>query len=293
MTFANLSLQIVNASIVCIMLLSGILLDPQVFRRQFNAASVKEFANLALASFIVIPAIVIALLWKAPLDPHVKMALVILAMLPCAPVVPAMADRCAEPPEWSLFVLIAMSLLNIAVIPVLVAVLGLPWLAGDGASISGEQMLGILKFFGITYVPMGIGLIIRLVTPQYIAWLTRFLRSLMGKFLVASFAAYMAAHYQDMLALGWREFAALLVLETICVSVCLLFVRSPPNHRVTAMLGCAMRNFAMAIAFSTSVMAHTRVPVSVMAFTMILFWMVAISVDIQRRRLLRRAPSPV
>ena len=283
MTLAWLSSQIVTAAVVCVMLLSGTLLDPAVFLKQFNPASMKEFANLAFASCILIPAIVIALLWLAPLAPMVKLVVITLAMLPCAPVIPAMAALCDEPAEWALFVLIAMSMLNLAALPVLLIVLRLPWLAGEAASIDGEQMLGILKFLGITYVPMVCGLALRYIVPQYLPQIVGFLRRTMGKFLIASFVFYMAAHYRDLLELGLREFVALIGMEAVCVSVALLFVRSPANHRVTAMLSCTMRNFAMAIAFTTSEFAKTTAPVTMLAFTTILFWLVTVSLGVYRR----------
>ena len=196
MTLSDISSIAVSVSVALIMLMSGMLLNPAVFRRQFNRKTLAEFANLAMANYLVIPIIVLGGLWLVPLDPMSKLALLTLAMLPCAPMIPALAVFCDESPDWALFVLIGKSLLN----------------------------------------------------------------------------------------LSWMDLLALVLFEAVCVAVAYLVVRGATAHRITAILTCTMRNFAMGVAFTTILFAHTAAPVTMLAYATLMSLSILGTVTLYQRR---------
>ena len=292
MTLSGISSLAVSVSVALIMLMIGMLFDPAVFRRQFNRKTLAEFTNLAIANYLVIPLIVLGGLWLAPLDPMSKLALLTLAMLPCAPAIPALAVFCDESPDWALFVLIGMSLLNIAMVPLLISVLRLPWLAGEVAKLHGGESLAITKFMLSTYGPMALGLSLRYVAPRHLQTCIDVLRRFISKLLLASFALYMVANYQDLLNLGWMDLLALALLEAVCVAVAYLFVRGATEHRITRILTCTMRNFAMGVAFTTILFAHTAAPATMLAYaTLMSLSILGAVVLYQRRTAATRVPS--
>ena len=292
MTLSGISSIAVSVSVALIMLMSGMLFDPAVFRRQLNRKTLAEFANLAIANYLVIPLIVLGGLWLAPLDPMSKLALLTLAMLPCAPMIPALAVFCDESPDWALFVLIGMSLLNIAMVPLLMSVLRLPWLAGEVAKLHGGESLAITKFMLSTYGPMALGLSLRYIAPRHLQTCIDLLRRFMPKLLLASVVLYMVANYQDLLNLGWMDLLALALLEAVCVAVAYLFVRGATEHRITGILTCTMRNFAMGVAFTTILFAHTAAPVTMLAYATLMSLSILGAVALyQRRTAATRVPS--
>ena len=190
MTLSGISSIAVSVSVAVIMLMSGMLFNPAEFRRQFNCKTLAEFANLAIANYHVIQLIVLGGLWLAPLDPMSKLALLTLAMLPCAPMIPTLAF----------------------------------------------------------------------------------------------FALYMVANYQDLLNLGWMDLLALGLLEAVCVAVACLFVRGATERRITGILTCTMRNFAMGVAFTTILFAHTAAPVTMLAYATLMSMSILGAVALYERR---------
>lgn len=292
MTLSDISSIAISVSVALIMLMSGMLFNPAAFRRQFNRKTLTEFANLATANYLVIPLIVLGGLWLAPLDPMSKLALLTLAMLPCAPMIPALAVFCDESPDWALFVLFAMSLLNIAMVPILMTVLRLPWLAGEAAKLHGGESLAITKFMLSTYGPMALGLSLRYIAPRHLQSCIAVLRKFMSKLLLATYLLYMVAHYQDLLNLGLKDLLALALLEAVCVAVAYLFVRGATEHRITGILTCTMRNFAMGIAFTAILFAHTAAPVTMLAYATLMSLSILGAVALYQRRIAAtRLPS--
>src|SRR5208282_367552 len=154
---------------IVLMFSSGLQFDRPMFRKQSSRLDMRGFWGLALANYVVIPLLTLCIIRLAAFPPVVNMVLLALAMLPCAPIVPAMVSMANEPAEWSLWVFLSMSVLSIAMVPLLILTLFIPWVAGNDTTIGGADGAAIAKYFISVYVPMGAGAAMRAFAPRWAA----------------------------------------------------------------------------------------------------------------------------
>ena len=105
------------------MLYTGLLFDPAWANLDSVRSKLRPFSGLVLINYVVVPIFTILLLEIFPTNPSLTLALLTLAALPCAPLVPALVTLAAEPPEWPLFVFLGFSLLSLLFVVALVIIL--------------------------------------------------------------------------------------------------------------------------------------------------------------------------
>lgn len=260
---------------------SGMLFDASLLRRQFAATGLRDLGRLALANYLLVPLLTLGIVRVFAFPPVLDLVLLSMALLPCAAVVPPFVSMVGEAPERSLFVFIAMSLLNIAAAPVLLAVLKLPWVVGEAITPHGGEIAALCKYVAAVFIPMGLGVALRVFAPRHHAvWRPRLQRA-MAWLMPLSTAFYAYAFQDEILALGWRDFSALLVFEAVCVGVGLVLARRTPGQRVATVLLCALRNTAMGLAFVMVAYPYTAAPTYMLVFITLSFFGAVIGVGIR------------
>lgn len=280
----NIGAIAVAFSTLVMLVYSGLLFDPNLIRSQLGASSLREFGILALANYVVIPVLTLGLIRICGFPPVLNLVLLTMALMPCASMVPAMVSLAGEPAERPLFVLLFMSVLNVLIVPLLMDLLTLPWVAGSDAELNGGEGAALAKYVISVFGPMSLGAAIRVFAPRHYPWIERWLRQAVKWLMFGTFPIFVYSYRAELLALSWRDLFAFILLELICIAVALLFVPHGPHNRIATLLICGMRNVTMAIAFVVFVFPHTPAALSYMlAFTSLLFMGVAIALGIRKR----------
>jgi hypothetical protein len=114
---------------------------------------------------------------------------------------------------------------------------------------------------------MGLGVVIRIYAPHRAMLLQRWLKSALPKLILAALLLFVFNYCKQMLALNLRDLCALVLFESVCIAVGLVFTQSIKDYRITCMLTCTMRNFVMGTTFAIMVYPHTEGLHYVMTFT--------------------------
>ena len=273
----------VAVSSLVLLVYSGLLFDPELFRHELRRLRERELLWLLAANYLLIPVLTLLLIRHAGFSPVVNLVLLTMAMLPCASMVPPLVSVAGEAPQRALFVFLLMSLLNLAAVPVLMGLLSLPWVAGSHARPDGGELLAMGKYLASVFGPMGAGAALRIYAPSAaLAWQRR-LRRALPWLLAGSFVLFLISNSSDLLALGWRELEALLVFEAICIAVGALLARHTPGNRTATVLICAMRNVVMGLTFTVVVFPQTTALSLMLAFTNLVFLGTALGLGASRR----------
>jgi predicted Na+-dependent transporter len=265
----NIGATAITISMAITMLYTGLLFDPVLFRQQAGRHNWGEFGSLAAVNYLLVPLATLGLVWLGAFSPVMNMVLLTLAIFPCAPLVPALVGMSGEPPDWSLFIFLSLSLLNLALVPVLMEVLAMPWAAGNSARLTDGDNAALLRYVLSVYGPMALGAAIRQWAPSLFSSLLNLLRRALKPMMLVVFVLFMYTHLDEILRIGLRELGTLFLFEAICIVFALLFVRGSAKNRVTNVLITALRNFAMGIAFAAIVFPHTPALSYMMTFTSI------------------------
>lgn len=266
-----------------LLLYSGMLFDPPLIKRQLVPQRLMAFGILMIANYVAVPVATLVITWTAGFPPVLNVVLLTMAMLPCASTVPPFVSMVGEPPEHALSAFIAMSLLNILVTPLLISMMSLPWVMGSTFSPPGGTSWAFFKYFVAVFTPMSIGALFNIAAPTTCRiWRTRLLQVLrMG--LPLSVVPLFYSYHDVILGLGWRDFAALLLFESVCVAAGFVASRRTPENRTSIVLVTTLRNTAMGLAFALVMFPHTAAPTYMLVFITLTFFVVAIGVNAKKR----------
>lgn len=269
------SLNIGFIAIVTVTLLllfySGMLFDPALVRRQFDRANLRDLGHLALANYLLVPLLTLGIIRVFAFPPELNLVLLTMAMLPCAAIVPPFVSMVGEAPERSLFVFIAMSLLNIAATPILMALLTLPWVMGDAITPHGGEIVALCKYLASVFMPMGLGAALRVFAPRHCASCQPRLQRMLLWLLPLSIVLFAYSCMDQIRMLGWRDFEALLLFEAACVAIGMALASRMPGQHVATVLICGLRNTAMGLAFALVAYPHTAAPTYMLVFITLSF----------------------
>ena len=272
-----------------VMAYSGLLFDPALMRQQFSHRSLLAMGQLAIVNFVLIPLATLGLIRLVPTGPDLNLMLLTLAVMPCAPLVPAMVSLAGEPPDWTMFVFLVFSLLGILLVPVLLAVLPQPWAAGSLAQSESISSVQILLYLLTGYIPLLLGIIIRIVENVRGLRLLALLKPAIPYASLLGMAAVLFDHWQDVAGVTLREIALMTTSILMCALIGFVFGPRFRGVPMTRTLPSAFRNVTMGLAFSNTVFAHTKATSYLFAFTIILLLLVFAAISVQRRVMARTA----
>ena len=279
----NIGFISIVAVTILLLVYSGMLFDPVLIRRQFEPVNLRDLGLLTIANYLLVPLFTLAIIWLFSFPPVLNLVLLTMAFLPCASAVPPFVSMVGEAPERSLFVFIAMSLLNIATTPILMALLTLPWIMGSEVMSHGGEVVALCKYLASVFTPMAFGAALRIFAPAYCRVWQGYIMRVLPWLLPLSSLLFTYSYHTEILTLGWRDFEGLLVFETVCVAIGMVLARRTPDNQVATVLICGLRNAAMGLAFVLVVFPRTAAPTYMLVFIAVSFLGAVLGVGIKKR----------
>jgi ACR3 family arsenite efflux pump ArsB len=257
---------LITVGIALAMLYTGMLFDWSRIRASLTPQSLRAFCGLALLNYLLVPLGTWSFfLWLGSDHSALQLALLILAVLPCAPLVPAIVSLAGEPPEWSLLVFLGFSLLSL-LFTVALAVL----MTHASAVLKGADVAaGLLHYLAAVYVPMLVGQLLALSSGAWVATALRVLRPVAAGALLISVVLFAVAHRDQLAATTKQDLAVMLLFQLFCVFAALFLGERYGGSRLTRLISSGFRNFALAIAFAAVVLDRTDVSAYVIVFSVV------------------------
>jgi BASS family bile acid:Na+ symporter len=253
---------LVMISVFCMMLAVG-LRTP--FGQILEAG--KQFRPLAsglVANFVVVPALFWLGLQWLPVALHVKVALVVMAAAPVAPMAPAFVGQARGDVPYSVALMVFSALLCVPLTP-LILTLCLP--TGPG-SVRLEVLDIIRVILTAQLIPLCSGMVIRHARPEWAAEkLLRPVSNFGQSGLVVSILLILAFGARQIIDLGLvaHGVIALAVLASLFVGDRMMRLAPPPMRRSLGM-STAIRNVALALLIVTANFQGTPAVPAVLVF---------------------------
>ena len=261
---------IVAIGTMIFMVYSGLVFDPVLMREQLKRPRVMlSLAQLTVLNFLVVPFAALVLIWMLPSPPGLNLAVLTLAMMPCAPVVPLLVAVAGEPPEWSMFVFLFFSLIGLLLIPVMAQMFPQPWAAGMYAEVTDDTVLRLVTYASLTYFPLLAGIVLRLLAPAPGLRLKNILRPYIGVFSVLVLSSVFATRYHEIRAVNLHDYAVITIFIVLIAALGIVFGPSQPGQPMSSALPTSFRNISLALAFASIVFPHTDTTVYVFAITVV------------------------
>jgi BASS family bile acid:Na+ symporter len=211
-----------------------------------------ELVRPLIAINIVMPLFALAMAWLLPLHPAVKIALFSLSVSPLPPLLPNKALKAGCRHDYVIGLLVAISVLSIAVVPLTLAlcsyILGIP-LRMTAAQVAAAVLSTVLA-------PLCLGVAIRVAAPRLAERAAAPLNLLATIVLFCGALLVLFSMRRAFLALiGDGTLAALAVFILVALFVGHSIAGPPPEKRTALALCTASRHPAIAIAI-----AHANFP---------------------------------
>lgn len=259
----DLTNVLLGCGIALVMGYTGLLFSWSELRRHMGPARVRALVGLAVANYLVIPAMTYAFFRMSAEPTALRLTLLTMAILPCAPLVPAMVSFAGEKPEWSLLVFLAFSVLNLGLVIVLTAVLSQTQHRGV---VQADVLHGLGGYVAAVYGPMLLGIFVRWVAPNRAAGLNRIVRPLSGATLLVALISFGIVHREDFAATSLSDLGVMFLFVIACILVVAPLGERAGGPRMTRLIASGFRNVALAIAFSTLVLQRNDVSAGIVIF---------------------------
>lgn len=255
------------AGIGMAMLYTGLLFDPAWVHREFLLGNLRRFARVAAVNYLAVPLLALAMIWLLPINATLSVALLTLAALPCAPLVPAFVTLAGEAPDWPLFVFIAFSLVSIAVAAILVVALAHS--TSHAVNIGADMASKLLQYFALVYGPMAAGALLRFLAPGPAVRLIMPARALTGLGMLAILAVFATVHRNEFASVNGIDLLMTLAFVLGCVALGAIGGSGTPGQRVTTTISTCFRNIALGIAFATVVLRRNDVTAYLVVYSVV------------------------
>lgn len=222
-----------------------------------------------LANFLVVPALIYVCLIFLPLSPDVKIAIMIMAAAPVAPMVPPFVAMAKGDVPYSVGLMTIVAVLSVALTP-LILTLALPQ-SEEGINIDPWQIIETL--LTVQLIPICIGMAILHYNPTWAKKLLTFMPKLGQIGLITGVGFILAMQAKQILSLGVLAYVVLmiLVIAMLFVGDWMLFGASASMRRSLA-VSTAIRNIPLAFLIANANFPGTLVaPVALIfsVFTMV------------------------
>lgn len=264
MTFVQ---WLIASGIAVAMLYTGLLVDSRWANRDYLFSSLRRFAGVATINYLAVPLLSVAMIWLLPINPTLSLALLTLAALPCAPLVPAFVTLAGESPEWPLFVFIGFSLVSVFVVAILVFILAQS--SFYAAHIGADTTSKLLQYVVLVYCPMGAGAVLRVFAPGAGLRLIRPARALTGLSMLAILAYFGTVHRHEFANMGGLDLLLILGFIFGCMALGRIASSGDAGQRVTTIISTCFRNIALAMAFATVVLRRDDVTAYLVVYSIV------------------------
>jgi predicted Na+-dependent transporter len=264
--------------IAMLMLQTGMSCDIDELKRGINRHTTKAILGLTSINFIVIPAVTFTLITPFTGYSPLGLAIIALAILPCAPVVPALANSMGDTMEWPVTIFLLFSVASLFVVALITFLLP--------THNTGEPSvyLGLGRYLLLVYFPLFAGIILRKVYPhQSLFWALK-TRPVIGIGFIAITLVYIACNISLISATPVSELLLMVLFALICIAAGVLTPTRFGGQPNTLLLATAFRNVALAMPFSILVLHDKEVTFHVVICGTVGAFMAITAVGVQKRR---------
>ena len=273
-----------------LLLAVGVRLDP---RSVALALRQSRLALILPVNFVLIPALVYAVIWGFALPPELAAGMLLLAAAPFAPVVPVFVKMAGGD--------LALAAGLTAIFPLFAAFLTPLVFEASLPGISYTGYAGVLRFFPLqslavlsvtVTLPLLVGMALRQVLPGLARRILLALEGLAEATGAVSLAFVTFVEFDSILATGWKSLLAMALAGELSFLLGLLSGGPLPASRQVIAFGTANRNIALALLIAVDSFAGTEVVAAVVANGLLLIFLGLLHVAIYRLAGWRRAYRP-
>lgn len=250
---------LITLFISLLMLQTGMSCDIVEVKKGFNPNTAKAILGLGLINFLVIPVITFATLLPFTGYSPIGLAIITLAILPCAPIVPSLATSLGDTMEWSASIFVLFSVVSLFMVTLLSFLV-------PAQGLGHEQVyLGLSRYLLVIYFPLFAGMGLRKARPTIcLAWFHKS-KAIIGIGLLAVTLFYIGCNIKLITSLPLSELISMVIFSAICLAVGLFTPIKVGGQPFTLMLSTTFRNITLALPFSILVLDDERVTVHVIA----------------------------
>ena len=273
-----------------LLLAVGVRLDP---RSVALALRQSQLALILPVNFILVPALVYAVIWGFALPPELAAGMLLLAAAPFAPVVPVFVKMAGGD--------LALAAGLTAIFPLFAAFLTPLVFEASLPGISYTGYAGVLRFFPLQSLavlsvtitlPLLAGMALRQVLPGLARRILGPLEGLAEATGAVSLAFVTFVEFDSILATGWKSLLAMTLAGELSFLLGFLSGGPLPASRQVIAFGTANRNIALALLIAVDSFAGTAVVAAVVANGLLLIFLGLLHVAIYRLAGWRRAYRP-
>lgn len=259
----------ITAAVALVMMYTGMSVSPRRLREILSRGDLKNIAWLAAVNYAVIPLAVLVFAGAGGQISGLGLALLILAVLPCAPLVPSLVALLDEAPEWAILVFIVFSLVSLVGVVLLTVLLDAGgYIAGAGQPHGQDLYRGLAGYLAAVFVPLLLGMLLRVFTGAWQQSLLRVLRPVAGISLLVTLLAFVVVNRTALLGVSLRDMAIIAAFNVFCIALVFPYRRAAGDRWLAGLLTTGFRNIALAMPFSMVVLGSSEVPVYIMVYVL-------------------------
>ncbi len=258
----------VMASVILLMLGVGM---GTSFRQVVEA--VRQFGIVlrgVLANFLITPVLIYLVLLSLPLPPDVKIGIMLMAAAPVAPMAPPFVEGARGDVAYGVGLMVVIAMLSVVLTPM---ILGLA-LPKSNAGVQVDPMQIVQTLVTVQLIPIGIGMAIRQLGPDWAEKLLKFVPRIGQIGLVVGVGLLLVSQSEHILSISLVTYVVLVFLVIGCLFIGdWMLAGEPEDKRRALAVSTAIRNIPLAFLIASSSFPDSAVgPVTLVfsVFTMVL-----------------------
>ena len=256
---------VISIAILCTMFYAGLLFDIKFIGNVLKKEPLVHLVGLSCVNFLLIPLLGVLVVKILYLKGALAIAIMTIAVFPCAPVVPSIVGALEKDSSWAILVLALFTLLSLpATIIYYISV-------GDihSADIANSPLLGLCKYLLVVYPPIIAGILFKILSPVRSQNITKYAKLVMNFSLLAVVVIFSAVHFSALLAISLTDIFFLLLFISLSSLGVAVVGKSKVGNFSTSLFSTVMRNIALAISFATLVLQRSDVSMYLFMYIML------------------------
>ena len=217
-----------------------------------------------VANFIIVPALMFLCVRWLPVDADVKIAAMLMAAAPIAPMAPLPFVGIARGDvTFSAGLMVVAAILSVLFTP-LILTFGLP--SGEGA-VQVDPMQIVQTLLVVQLIPIGLGMTIQRLSPRWNQRLVAFVPMVGQLGLLVGIVLLLVSQAKQIAAIGLPGFVINLALVVLCLAVGhVALLKDSGERRRSLAVSTAIRNIPLAFLIANASFAGTAVAPATLVF---------------------------
>ncbi|MGF6272968.1 BASS family bile acid:Na+ symporter [Massilia sp. UYP11] len=258
-------LPALQGSLMLLVLAVG--LDATMREAAFVLRQARLLARSLLAFAVAVPAFAALVVAAMPLERPVKIAILLMAVSPLPPLMPGKEVKSGGRRRYVYGLLVAVSLLAVALVPITVAILARVF--GEEVSISPWQVLRVI--LASVIAPLALGMVIRHFVPDGARRAAPFVTRLANVMLVVTLLPLLFRVLPTMWQLvgNGTLVAMIVVLIGALLAGHVIGRRSEPHDQQALAVACTMRHPGMALVIAHANFTEPEISAAILMFLIV------------------------